>query len=273
MEMITADEGYWFGIGAFETLFLHRGTPVFLEEHLERLAEACIVLDLLSREEKEAWIRSCKKEVLEEQKAGPAGDSVLKIAVSEKNFCMTRREYPYREEQFRRGFRLCRAEARRNETSFLTRLKTLNCADNILARRAAAKAGYDEAVFLNSRGEICEGSSTNIFFAAEGEIVTPPLSCGLLDGILRQYVMRIRPVRERVVTPEMVPEFQEIFVTNSLLGIMPVREFDGRVFTRRTEAESIRKEYAEYLSEGRIRGQKRSDASLHRPESLCYNRG
>ena len=87
-------------------------------------------------------------------------------------------------------------------------------------------------LFLNSRGEICEGSVSNVFFVSETGNHHPARTCGLLDGIVRRYVMKTRQVKEQVVTPEMIPEFREMFVTNSLLGIMPAARLEIMNFHR-----------------------------------------
>lgn len=87
--------------------------------------------------------------------------------------------------------------------------------------RAALPRGLDEWVFLNNRGEVCEGSITNIFVRLDGELLTPPVTCGLLPGILRRKMLA-EGVRETVLMPEDL--FRgELFVGNSLRGTIPAR--------------------------------------------------
>jgi 4-amino-4-deoxychorismate lyase len=88
--------------------------------------------------------------------------------------------------------------------------------------RAALPAGIDEWVFLNARGEVCEGTITNVFLKAGGALLTPPLGCGLLPGVLRGILLREGRAREAVLRPADLAA-GEIFVGNSLRGLVPAR--------------------------------------------------
>ena len=124
-----------------------------------------------------------------------------------------------------------------------TGYKTMNYGDCILEKRRASGLGWDEAVFLNIRGEICEGTVSNIFFVKDGNIYTPEKCCGILPGIMRGYLMENYTVEEGVFFPEDLGQFSECFVTNSLMGVMPVMQLGERVFERRGMADCLRKEY------------------------------
>lgn len=76
------------------------------------------------------------------------------------------------------------------------------------------------------------GATTNIFFVSKDKIVTPPVSSGLLNGVLRQHIMKIANVEERIIRPENIGEFTEIFITNSLLGVMPVKDLENKFLTQ-----------------------------------------
>lgn len=134
---------------------------------------------------------------------------------------------------------------RRNETSPFTFHKTLNYGDNILEKRAAVNAGIDEKIFLNTKGQICEGTVSNIFFVKEKKLYTPTLSCGLLPGILRAYILETYDVEETVLYPEDLVKFDECFLTNSLMGIMPLFQIENVAFKERTVTNLLRKSYLE----------------------------
>jgi 4-amino-4-deoxychorismate lyase len=88
--------------------------------------------------------------------------------------------------------------------------------------RAALPAGQDEQLFLNERGELCEGTITNLFVTlADGTKVTPPLTSGLLPGILRQTLLEQGHI-ERVLTLSDLHQAREIFMGNALRGLIPV---------------------------------------------------
>lgn len=222
---ITLDEGYQFGLGLFETVSVKQGTPLFLSWHLERLRHSMETLGLRQKID-ESRILSW----LDGQPAEQKTHHALKIMVSAENLLFTMRPNPYTPARIRDGFRLSYSDIYRNETSPLVRHKTLNYGDCILEKRRAGTLGADELIFCNSRGEICEGTTTNIFFVRGGNLLTPPLSCGLLPGILRRFVLTHFPVEERPLKKEDVPRMDECFVTNSLMGIMPVTALDEKVF-------------------------------------------
>lgn len=97
----------------------------------------------------------------------------------------------------------------------------------------ARSRGADEAFFMNARGELVEGSRTNVFFVEDGCVVTPSLNSGCLAGITRRRVLelgrrlRLR-CRQRAVAPEELFAAEEIFVTNALIGIVPVVTYEGK---------------------------------------------
>ena len=82
--------------------------------------------------------------------------------------------------------------------------------------RATLPDGVDELVFLNTRGEICEGTITSFFAEVDGEWLTPPITSGLLPGVLRAELLDAGQVREAVLTPDM--PFTRVAVGNSLRG-------------------------------------------------------
>jgi len=90
------------------------------------------------------------------------------------------------------------------------------------ACRANMPAGVDELLFLNQRGEVCEGTITNVFVTLQtGETVTPPTSSGLLAGVYRQHALARGDVGERIVTLADLHDAQGIYLVNSLRGRLP----------------------------------------------------
>lgn len=240
MLKINADDGYYFGLQVFETIAVEDNIPVFPMEHLERLQNALKNLHIQNPETESALtVSRLRKEAF----LCPYRHGVLKISVSEQNLLFTVRENTYREEQYRRGFAVQTSPIRRNETSPLVYYKTANYGDNILEKRRAHSCGFDEPVFLNTRGQICEGATSNIFFVKNQTLFTPKVSCGLLNGIMRNYLMKKYPVEETVLYPGQISEFDEIFLTNSLLGIMPVSSWDGHPIRSCSFSQNLRREY------------------------------
>ena len=88
--------------------------------------------------------------------------------------------------------------------------------------RASLPAAFDEWLFLNRRGEVCEGTLTNVFLRAGGALLTPPVACGLLPGVLRGVLLADGRAREAVLRPEDLAE-GELLVGNALRGLAPAR--------------------------------------------------
>jgi branched-chain amino acid aminotransferase len=103
--------------------------------------------------------------------------------------------------------------------------------NSILAKTESANAGYDEAILLDERGFVCEGSGENIFLVREGEIVTPPHAAAILDGINRKSVIQIArdlgyTVVERDIARAELYLAEEVFLTGTAAELVPVREID-----------------------------------------------
>lgn len=94
--------------------------------------------------------------------------------------------------------------------------------------RLKTQYSVDEVLFINAEGYLCEGSFTTVFIKRDGLLYTPPRSCGLLPGILRQALISDNTVIERAFKPEDILETDEIFVGNSMRGLMPARLFKNR---------------------------------------------
>jgi len=90
---------------------------------------------------------------------------------------------------------------------------------------SARKEGFFEVLFTNEKGEVTEGSFTNIFIQRNGRLVTPPVSCGLLDGVLRHHLLREKEgaVVEEVLAPEELEGAERLFVGNSVRGLVEAR--------------------------------------------------
>ena len=110
----------------------------------------------------------------------------------------------------------------------LAGLKSLSYQANRLALARAEQAGAFEALLLNERGRLAEGSRTNVLVAIPGEIVTPPLADGCLPGTVRRRLLESGLVKERSVEAEELRGAREILLTNSLIGVLAVGRIDGR---------------------------------------------
>jgi branched-chain amino acid aminotransferase len=103
--------------------------------------------------------------------------------------------------------------------------------NSVLAKTEAANAGYDEAILLDHRGVVCEGSGENIFVVREGQVITPPHTASILDGISRRSVVQIaRDLGYTVVERDLMRSelylAEEVFLVGTAAELVPVREID-----------------------------------------------
>ena len=252
----TPDEGYYFGNGVFETIHIYNGKPLHFMRHITRMATSASTLGFINEYDKQDFIEELKNKIelyLEDLKKNNkiANNVALKAAFSCGNLYLSVRENTYKTVDYKKGFSLEYSQILRNESSPFTFHKTLNYGDNIWEKRRAQKNGFDEPLFLNTKGELTEGATTNIFIVKENIIYTPSISSGLLAGIMRAEIIdyfscnfkinysvndKIRSkyeIKETVLYPEDIENADQMFVTNSLLGVMPVKrcgikEFDTK---------------------------------------------
>ena len=131
--------------------------------------------------------------------------------------------------QYRKGFSASLTNGHYRNTS--EPIKSLDYGIFREGLRKARGAGFDEALFVNHKGELVEGSRTNIFLVKDNRIFTPPIKSGCLPGIMRQQVisaarrLKLRCAIRTLRTQDLF-EADEAFVTNALLGIMPLTGLD-----------------------------------------------
>ncbi|MFD1815315.1 aminotransferase class IV [Rhodococcus gannanensis] len=134
------------------------------------------------------------------------------------------------------GMRLKTSQWRRIPDSAIPSRAKVNGAyvNSVLAKQDAIDAGYDDAIFLDGNGHVCELSAANIFLVRGGTLITPDVSCDILDGINRRTLLTLAgedgiPVLERTVDLTELYIADEVFVTGTSAGVAPVLEVDGRV--------------------------------------------
>lgn len=230
----AADQGLLFGWGLFETLRIYNGMAHMLDEHITRMIFSAKTLNIPMPMNKEEIAGQVGQFI----KAAEIENSVLRITLTKgvnniSNIIFTHRPIVYTAQDYKRGFTAKIASIRRNATSPLVFMKTLNYMDNMLAKQEANLSGFDEALLLNTQGKLCEGSMSNIFFVKNGRIHTPAVKCGLLPGIIRQLVIeKIAPFMNMEVLQDEYGEMQlfeadEAFITNSVIQIMPLVAVNG----------------------------------------------
>jgi branched-chain amino acid aminotransferase len=121
----------------------------------------------------------------------------------------------------------------RNERSAVAGLKTTSYAENVVALAYAKERGAIEAVFANTRGELCECTGSNVFVVVDGVVLTPPLESGCLAGITREVTIEWcredgLEVREETLPLEVLREADEVFITSSTKDVLAIHGVDDR---------------------------------------------
>jgi branched-chain amino acid aminotransferase/4-amino-4-deoxychorismate lyase len=234
------DRGFLLGDGLFETVLAIAGRPLFLDEHLARLARGCAVLGLPAPNQAVvhravdqalagAGLIDARAAVRLTWTAGSGGRGLDRPTSVQPRLVATAAPAPAPVGPAS----LAIVSVRRNQASPASRLKTLAYLDNVLARREALAAGADEAVMLNTTGQVACAAAANLFWLSEGRLYTPALDCGVLDGIARAQVLALAAamgaeVSEVRAGAEAMAAAETIFLTNSLIGVRAVGRIDGR---------------------------------------------
>jgi branched-chain amino acid aminotransferase len=241
------DHGFLVGDGVFETLKTTEGRPFALTRHLRRLERSAAGLGLALPPE--AVLRNAVADVLAVS-SGAIGRLRITVTSGAGPLGSARGEDPptvvvshAATTPWPPSTRLATVPWARNERGATAGLKTTSYADNVVALRAARAQGADEAIFMDTRGRISEGTGTNIFYVLNGHLTTPSLATGCLAGITRELVIEVAEVMVADAPIGILADVDEAFVTSSTRDVQPVSHIDGRALAscpglRTTEAMS-----------------------------------
>jgi branched-chain amino acid aminotransferase len=241
----AANRSLRFGDGVFETMYWDGQKIENLDFHFDRLFKGLMILqfDLSNGFTKEFLSEEIKK-LCESNSASVRArvrlnifreDGPLLLPVSNKPvFIIESTAYP---EENLMPLRLTIYKGELKSTGVLSNLKTNNYLLNILAIQFAKDNGFDDTIILNSRGNICEASSSNLFMVQKGVLFTPALSQGCVAGTKRRELLEKLPslgfqVEETIITKDMIFEMEEIFLTNAIRPIRPVICIDNTYYSR-----------------------------------------
>ena len=232
------DEGFLCGQGLFETMRTYSGKVFLLEKHIRRLIGSCPTLDI--KAPSSVLLKKAVEEVIKKNKLNSA---YVRLNVYKKNkdvgiFVFAKDKKFYAKKDYDKGFSAAIIrDLRQDEASPLAGVKSLNRYFYVLLGEMASNLGADEAIILNSKGSICEGSRSNIFTVKKGVIFTPPVDSGCLAWITREVVIEIAGMLKLdlfqiALKPSDLLSSDEAFATNSLIEVMPLTKVDARIIGR-----------------------------------------
>ncbi len=233
------DHGFLYGDGVYETLRVYQRKILLWERHLARLLRSCELIGLDLHIHDDEWL-PIFGELLTRNNLQSAG---LRVTVSrgegaidiDPKLCarptlvvMTKPVMMYSDFQREQGMTLHVSSVRRNpHVAQPSQIKAASFLNNILAKREANQAGADDALMLNIEGQLAECTTSNLFFLKNGQLHTPAVECGILQGITRDVVMELAKeegigVEEGRYSLQQLFQSDECFITNTGIEIMAV---------------------------------------------------
>ncbi len=223
---------YAYGFGVYETIRVLKNKALFLEEHCRRLMASARIIGLDHTFSK-AIVEKSAKELIAGNDAVNCNLKVLLIGSKSRddavlNILCLNPLFPDRK-LYSQGVHTIT----KNIERLFPHAKTLNMLPSYLAYRDAKAAGAHDALLVNRRGCIIEGTSTNFFALKNRTIFSPPES-DILLGVTRQNVLKVAgdngfSVKEREIKPQDVGQYDNLFLTGTSIKILPIRSIDETV--------------------------------------------
>lgn len=227
----VTDHGLVVGDGVFEALKITAAGPFAVQRHLDRMTRSAKALELPPPDH--AVVRGAIDAVCADQAwefgkiritytggLGPLGSQAAYgpptlVVIAEPT------DPPVQ------GVHIVTAPWRRNENGALTGVKSTSYAENVRGLSYATARNASETIFLNTAGDICEGTGTNIFCVFGNRMLTPPLAAGCLAGITRALLLDWCDIVEEDFTLSEAAGADEVFITSSLRDVQAVGHWDG----------------------------------------------
>lgn len=239
------DHGLLYGDGVFEGMRIYSGKVFRLQEHLIRLYESALSIGLAIP----ITIQKMTDDVNEAVAKNGLDEGYIRLVVTrgggslglDPNRCTDPQVIIivdgitlYPNEMYEQGLDLVTAATIRNHPAALSpRVKSLNYLNNIMAKMEGLRAGCVEALMLNVKGEVAECTGDNIFIVKNGELLTPPIEAGILEGITRNAVLELAeqlgiPTKQTALMRHDIYTADECFLTGSAAEVIAAVTLDNR---------------------------------------------
>lgn len=233
------DRGFTLGDGIFETIPLYDRKPFLLDKHLERMKDGASMIGIELPFDKaiiEDGIQALSSQIESERGVarltvtrGQGGRGYDIGGFGEPTWTLTCDLYRTPEKAlYKKGAKLSLVSITKNPKSPLNKIKSTSALERILILAEAKKSGAFEAISLTTDGSLSSGAAVNIFWVTGGQLRTPSLECAILPGVTRQTIIDIA-AREGATALQgrfgidEINQAEEVFITNSLIGIAPVK--------------------------------------------------
>jgi 4-amino-4-deoxychorismate lyase len=255
------DRGLQFGDGVFETIRIHRGKPVWWEQHVERLLYGCRQLcfsrvpnvSLLFREASELTAKVDTGVLKIIITRGNSNSGYAPPQDTRENRILIVSSGQRHAVQADKGIRLGLCEQRISSApGALSGIKHLNRLDQVLGRLECVNHGWDEGVMLDQEDHPIEGTMSNLFILKENSLLTPSLEKSGIRGICREFILGHAhksgfDTEECELGVDDLLESDGLFICNSLVGIWPVRYFIDRSYENNERSMQLRRTVEEAM--------------------------
>ncbi|MFI0433196.1 MAG: aminotransferase class IV [Candidatus Nanopelagicales bacterium] len=231
------DRGLTIGDGVFETLKVIGRAPFALTRHLDRLRASAAALGITPPPD-EHLRQSVNAVIAANADALVGGVGRMRVTVTHGPGTPAD---PYRgsdvptllitlvpQQPWPATSSVVVSRYRRNEHSALAGVKSTSYAENAIVLREAKAAGAEEGLLLNTAGDVCEGTGSNIVLGIDGRLVTPELASGCLNGITRQLAVAVCGVTEERLPAAALDAATEAFLTSSTRDLHPIAQLGDR---------------------------------------------
>ncbi len=240
----TRDRGLQYGDGVFETIAISQGKPEFLSRHLQRLQAGCEKLgfdsphqQLIADEINLLCSRQQSVVIKIQISSGNSARGYSRATEQSPNRILTRLPFPQHPQQlYDSGIKLRLCRHRLSINPALAGVKHLNRLDQVLGRNEWRCNDIHEGVMLDTDGYVVEGTMSNLFLVSSGRLLTALLDRVGVAGIIRSVVLEqaqhagVTVAVKRLSLKDLI-NADEIFMTNSVIGVWPVRQFETSVLS------------------------------------------
>lgn len=242
--LTVANRGFRYGDGLFESMRYMKGELKFSELHLDRLRKGMRMLKLEGYSQIDRYfLKEKTEELIRKNRVGTDarvrlivfrnGDGLYSPVTNKMGYVLQVVKSEQLEYGEGRGLIIDVFNEHTKPVNSLSNLKTCNSILYVLAGIFKDQHRLDEVIILNQSGFLCEALTSNVFIVYNKQIYTPALSEGCIGGVMRQVVMRIikendMPLVEAQISPEILNEAEEIFLTNATFGIRWVMGYNRK---------------------------------------------
>lgn len=259
----AADRGFQYGDGLFETIEVNNGQPVFMDRHLDRLQRGCRRLlipcpdrDLLASEAQSLVAGSALAVLKIIVTRGSGGRGYRQPDTIRPTRVVSLHPFPNYPEAFnQQGIRAIFCSTRLGLNPTLAGIKHLNRLEQVMARAEWNDVSIQEGLMLDQNDRVIEGTMTNLFYVRNNRLYTAPVTEAGIAGIMREVVIELAERNELEVVEHFFTAYdllaaEEIFVSNSIIGLWPVRQLADHSFMRGPVTDKISQWLARYKRSG-----------------------